>query len=65
MTQSPKAMRLASNGDGFQRVDFSGVLGENQATYSEGNTTRVNSVAETSPPITTKAKGRWVSEPMS
>ena len=57
MTQSPKAMRLASNGDGFQRVDFSGVLGENQATYSEGNTTRVSKVAVNKPPITTMAKG--------
>ena len=37
----------------------------NQDAYSTGNTTKVKSVAVISPPITTMAKGRWVSEPMS
>src|SRR5450830_290832 len=38
---------------------------ENHDTYSEGSTTRVSSVAVTSPPMTTMASGRWVSEPIS
>ena len=38
---------------------------ENQDTYKAGKTTSVKKVAVINPPMTTMAKGLWVSEPIS